>query len=97
MNEQLRQNQTYFQVEMQKLKEEFDTAMKTKNQEIDELKDQLRDLMFYIDGQQKLKEITELSTDELETSQVTINSPTTATASSTPSTTSNKSRRKKTK
>ncbi len=34
MNEQLRQNQNYFQVEMQKLKEEFDTAMKTKNQVI---------------------------------------------------------------
>lgn len=32
MNEQLRQNQSYFQVEMQKLREEFDNAMKTKNQ-----------------------------------------------------------------
>jgi len=32
MNEQLRQNQNYFQVEMQKLKEEFDSAMKNKNQ-----------------------------------------------------------------
>ncbi len=32
MNEQLRQNQNYFQVEMQKLKEEFDTAMKNKTQ-----------------------------------------------------------------
>jgi uncharacterized Zn finger protein len=31
MNEQLRQNQTYFQVEMQKLKEEFDAGMKNKN------------------------------------------------------------------
>jgi BRCA1-associated protein len=97
MNEQLRQNQNYFQVEMQKLKEEFDNAMKTKNQEIDELKDQLRDLMFYIDGQQKLKEMTDLSVDELESSQVTVNSPTNAMASSTPTTNSGKSRRKKTK
>ena len=32
MNEQLRQNQNYFQEEIQKLKEEFDQAMKTKNQ-----------------------------------------------------------------
>lgn len=32
MNEQLRQNQSYFQVEVQKLREEFDNAMKTKNQ-----------------------------------------------------------------
>jgi len=32
MNEQLRQNQNYFQTEVQKLKEEFDNAMKTKNQ-----------------------------------------------------------------
>jgi len=32
MNEQLRQNQNYFQTEMQKLKEDFDNAMKTKNQ-----------------------------------------------------------------
>jgi len=52
--------------------------------------------MFYIDGQQKLKEMTNLSVDELETSQVTVNSPTTASASSTPTTNSNKSRRKKT-
>jgi len=95
MNEQLRQNQNYFQLEMQKLKDEFDNAMKTKNQEIDELKDQLRDLMFYIDGQQKLKEMTDLSVDELETSSVTVNSPTIATASSTPTTNSNKSRRRK--
>ncbi len=49
--------------------------------------------MFFIDGQQKLKEITDLSVDELETSQVTVNSPATAVASSTPTT---KSRRKKT-
>jgi hypothetical protein len=49
--------------------------------------------MFYIDGQQKLKEMTDLSVDELETSQVTVNSPTTASA--TPTTNSNKSRRKK--
>ena len=53
--------------------------------------------MFYIDGQQKLKEMTNLSTDELESSQVTVNSPTTAVASSTPTTNSGKSRRKKTK
>lgn len=32
MNEQLRQNQNYFQEEIQKLKEEFDQAMKTKTQ-----------------------------------------------------------------
>jgi len=32
MNEQLRQNQNYFQTEVQKLKEESDNAMKTKNQ-----------------------------------------------------------------
>lgn len=32
MNEQLRQNQTYFQSEMLKLREEFETAMKQKNQ-----------------------------------------------------------------
>jgi hypothetical protein len=50
--------------------------------------------MFFIDGQQKLKEMTDLSTDELETSQVTVNSPTIATASST-TTNSGKSRRKK--
>jgi hypothetical protein len=32
MNEQLRQNQTYFQDEVQKLKEEFDASNKTKTQ-----------------------------------------------------------------
>ena len=32
MNEQLRQNQNYFQAEMHKLKEEFDSAMKNKTQ-----------------------------------------------------------------
>jgi len=69
--------------------------MKNKNQEIDELKDQLRDLMFYIDGPQKLKEMTDLSVDELETSQITVDTSTTATASSTPTTNSNKSRRRK--
>ncbi len=32
MNEQLRQNQNYFQVEMQKLREDFDNTIKVKNQ-----------------------------------------------------------------
>lgn len=31
MNEQLRQNQTYFQSEMQKMKNDFDAAIKEKN------------------------------------------------------------------
>lgn len=97
MNEQLRQNQVYFQSEMQKLKDDFENTMKTKTQEIDDLKDQLRDLMFFIDGQQKLKEMTDVSVDELENSQVTVNSPTAAVASSTPTTNANKPRRKKTK
>ncbi|UJR23372.1 hypothetical protein I4U23_026381 [Adineta vaga] len=95
MNDQLRQNQNYFQTEVQKLRDEFDNTMKSKTQEIDELKDQLRDLMFYIDGQQKLKEITDLSVDELESSQVTVNSPTTVTTNSTLTTNSAKSRRRK--
>jgi hypothetical protein len=51
--------------------------------------------MFFIDGQQKLKEMTDLSVDELETSQVTVNSPATTTASSTPTSNSAKSRRRK--
>ncbi|CAF0797674.1 unnamed protein product [Adineta ricciae] len=96
MNEHLRQNQNYFQTEIQKTKEEYENTVKAKNQEIDELKDQLRDLMFYIDGQQKLKEMTDLSVDELESSQITVNSPTTtAASSSTPTTNPAKSRRRK--
>lgn len=51
--------------------------------------------MFYIDGQQKLKEMTNLSVDELETSQVTVNSPTTTAANSASSTNAGKSRRRK--
>ena len=56
------------------------------------MKEQLRDLMFYIDGQQKLKEMADVSVEELESSQVTVNSPSGNTA--TPTTT-NKSRRRK--
>jgi hypothetical protein len=52
--------------------------------------------MFFIDGQQKLKEMTDVSVEELETSQVTVNSPMNATTNSTPTTTNqNKSRRRK--
>ncbi|CAF1020986.1 unnamed protein product, partial [Didymodactylos carnosus] len=75
MNEQLRLNQTYFQQEIQKMKEQFDVHIKQKDKEMDELKEQLRDVMFYIDGQQKLKEMSDLSKDELETSQVVVTSP----------------------
>ena len=32
MNEQLRKNQTYFQTEIQKMREEFDSTMRQKNQ-----------------------------------------------------------------
>lgn len=61
------------------------------------MKEQLRDLMFYIDGQQKLKGMADVSVEELENSQVTVNSPSgnaQATNNSTPTTT-NKSRRRK--
>ncbi|CAF1415078.1 unnamed protein product [Didymodactylos carnosus] len=75
MNEQLRLNQTYFQQEIQKMKEQFDVHIKRKDKEMDELKEQLRDVMFYIDGQQKLKEMSDLSKDELESSQVVVTSP----------------------
>ena len=52
--------------------------------------------MFYIDGQQKLKEMTDVSIDELETSQITVNSPTTTAATgSTLTTNPSKPRRKK--
>lgn len=44
MNEQLRENQNYFQGEMQKLKEEFDVAMKTKN----EVKRKINNFIFKI-------------------------------------------------
>lgn len=91
MNEQLRQNQTYFQSEMQKMKNDFDAAIKEKNKEVEEMKEQIRDLMFYIDGQQKLKEMVDVSVEELENSQVTVNSPS---VNATPTTT-NKSRRRK--
>ena len=65
------------------------------SQEINDLQDQLRDLMFYIDGQQKLKEIKDLSVDELETCQISVTSPTTANMSSTAAANATRSRRRK--
>ena len=51
--------------------------------------------MFYLDGQQKLKEMKDLSVDELETSQITVNSPTTTSTNSTVNTHNGKFRRRK--
>lgn len=56
------------------------------------MKEQIRDLMFYIDGQQKLKEMADVSVEELENSQVTVNSPS---VNATPTTTNKGRRRKK--
>lgn len=60
-------------------------------QEIQELREQLRDVMFFMEAQQKLSETSEVSQTELQQSQVIVGGGASGTS---PSTRSKKGRKK---
>lgn len=72
LNKCLSSNQEVYQSKLAKVEEELKKLSKEKDSEIAELKSQLKDIMFYLDAQSKISQSTDITKEELESSQVTV-------------------------
>lgn len=72
LNKCLSSNQEVYQSKLAKVEENLKRLGQEKDQEIEELKSQLKDIMFYLDAQAKISQSSEISKEELEQSQVII-------------------------
>lgn len=72
LNKCLTSNQEIYQTKLNNLEETFKKANQEKEKEIQELQSQLRDIMFYLDAQNKMSEAKNVTKEELQTSQLVI-------------------------
>jgi len=83
MNKSLLENQDGWQRKLKETDERLTSIMSERDHEISDLKDQVRDLMFYLEAQEKLKGATGASQEEIETASVVV-SPGCSSESKTP-------------
>ena len=91
MNKCLSTNQKLWRDRVESLENKIDVTIHQKEQEMKDLQEQVRDLMFYLETQKKVEESPENTKQELQEGQILLPS-TSASSSNTPS---RKSRRKK--
>ncbi|ESO93398.1 hypothetical protein LOTGIDRAFT_206528 [Lottia gigantea] len=72
MNKCLRENQSQWQERVGALESQIKDTTENKDKEIKDLKEQLRDVMFYLEAQQKLSNTTELSQEEIQDGHVIV-------------------------
>lgn len=72
MNKCLLENQSIWQHKVTGLETQIRDLAQTKDTELQELKEQLRDVMFYVEAQQKLAEAKEVTPEELQDGQVIV-------------------------
>lgn len=72
MNKCLLENQSVWQQRVTGLEVQIRELTQMKDKELTEMKEQLRDIMFYVEGQQKLAETTDVSQEEIQDSQVIV-------------------------
>lgn len=85
MNKCLRENQSLWQEKLAESEQRLTKLIEKKDQEIGELKDQVRDLMFFLEAQQKLQDVPEgdATREEIEGSSIVM-SPSQASGSARP-------------
>lgn len=66
LNQCLRENQEAWQKKLQQVEEKLTQVSTTKDKEVAELKDQVRDLMFFLEAQAKLKDVPDTTREEIE-------------------------------
>lgn len=82
MNKCLRENQNSWQTKLNEVQESTKKLIEKKDEEIDELKDQVRDLMFFLETQNKLKDVTEEERKDIESGTIVVGeSPSSASSS----------------
>ena len=72
MNKCLSSNQDVYQKRLNQLDENFKKSNLEKDVEIKELQSQLKDVMFYLDAQNKMSQFKEVSQEEIQDSQLVI-------------------------
>ncbi|XP_046579416.1 BRCA1-associated protein-like [Haliotis rubra] len=72
MNTCLRDNQQLWQNKVTALENKLKDSLAVKDKEVRDLQDQLRDIMFYLEAQQKLSNNTEVSQEEIQEGQVIV-------------------------
>lgn len=72
LNKCLSSNQEVYQTKLNQMEESLKKLTQEKDSEIQELKSQLRDIMFYLDAQNKISESKDLTKEELQESHVII-------------------------
>jgi BRCA1-associated protein len=81
MNKSMRENQSLWQKKLQDSETRMSTLIQAKDKEVQELKEQVRDLMFFLEAQEKLKDVSDATREEIEEGQVVV--PASASASGT--------------
>ena len=72
INKCLRENQTSWQQKLSESESRLKTLIEKKDHEIAELRDQLRDLMFFLDAQQKLQNVPDATREEIESGHIVV-------------------------
>ncbi len=72
LNKCLTSNQELYQTKLSNFEETFKKSNIEKDNEINELKLQLRDIMFYLDAQNKMSESKDVTNEEIQSSQLLI-------------------------
>jgi BRCA1-associated protein len=93
LNQCLRENQQLWQNKLQEVEQKLTLVEQTKDKEVAELKDQVRDLMFFLETQSKLKEVPDEMREEIESGTMIVGQA----ASSSSTSSSGKSRTNKKK
>ncbi len=73
LNKCLSSNQEVYQKKLVQLEETIKTTNQQKDNEIKELQSQLRDIMFYLDAQNKINDMKDkVTNDEIQSSQLVV-------------------------
>ena len=83
MNKFLRENQEEWHQKLKATEDKLTKLNEVRDKEIDDLKEQVRDLMFFLEAQDKLKNSAEVTQEDLENSSVSVSSATSSTESKT--------------
>ena len=91
MNKCLIENQEIWQKKLQEVEQSLQQVKQAKDSEVADLKEQVRDLMFYLEAQAKLQDVPDATKEEIESGSVYVPPSETSSGSSS----SGKQRRKK--
>lgn len=81
LNKCLGENQEGWQKKLKETEDKLTKVMHERDKEIEELKDQVRDLMFFLEAQDKLKNSTEVTAEEMQNSSLVVSPSSSSTSS----------------